>query len=139
MTTHSTDLHKKLISSIEDIMNIDDVFKKSREQRYIDARMMLFYYLNTVSGYNATEISRVANMGPSSVANSINSFNDRTRYNSRLEKIWEYILVENSTKLDHISKDNLRAIEILDSLRDRRKVVTALEKFNIIITGMNGI
>lgn len=139
MTTHSTDLHKKLISSIEDIMNIDDVFKKSREQRYIDARMMLFYYLNTVSGYNATEISRVANMGPSSVTNSINSFNDRTRYNSRLEKIWEYILVENSTKLDHISKDNLRAIEILDSLRDRRKVVTALEKFNIIITGMNGI
>lgn len=139
MTTHSKDLHKKLISSIEDIMNIDDVFKKSREQRYIDARMMLFYYLNTVSGYNATEISRVANMGPSSVANSINSFNDRTRYNSRLEKIWEYILVENSTKLDHISKDNLRAIEILDSLRDRRKVVTALEKFNIIITGMNGI
>tara|TARA_R100000544_G_C2220021_1_gene56923 strand:+ start:706 stop:1068 length:363 start_codon:yes stop_codon:yes gene_type:complete len=120
-------------------MNIDDVFKKSREQRYIDARMMLFYYLNTVSGYNATEISRVAKIGPSSVANSINSFNDRTRYNSRLEKIWEYILVENSTKLDHISKDNLRAIEILDSLRDRRKVVTALEKFNIIITGMNGI
>ncbi len=139
MTTHSTDLHKNLISSIEDIMNIDDVFKKSREQRYIDARMMLFYYLNTVSGYNATEISRVAKIGPSSVANSINSFNDRTRYNSRLEKIWEYILVENSTKLDHISKDNLRAIEILDSLRDRRKVVTALEKFNIIITGMNGI
>jgi len=137
--THSTDLHKNLISSIEDIMNIDDVFKKSREQRYIDARMMLFYYLNTVSGYNATEISRVAKIGPSSVANSINSFNDRTRYNSRLEKIWEYILVENSTKLDHISKDNLRAIEILDSLRDRRKVVTALEKFNIIITGMNGI
>ena len=139
MTTHSTDLHKKLISSIEDIMNIDDVFKKSREQRYIDARMMLFYYLNSISGYNATEISRLADIGPSSVANSINSFTDRTRYNSRLEKIWEYILVENSTKLDHISKDNLRAIEILDSLRDRRKVISALDKFNIIITGMNGI
>lgn len=137
--THSRDLHKKLINSIEDIMSIDDVFKKSREQRYIDARMMLFYYLNTVLGYNATEISRIADIGPSSVTNSINSFSDRTRYNSRLEKIWEYILVENSTKLDHISKDNLRAIEILDSLRDRRKVVTALEKFNIIITGMNGI
>ena len=137
--THSRDLHKKLINSIEDIMSIDDVFKKSREQRYIDARMMLFYYLNTVLGYNATEISRIADIGPSSITNSINSFSDRTRYNSRLEKIWEYILVENSTKLDHISKDNLRAIEILDSLRDRRKVVTALEKFNIIITGMNGI
>ena len=137
--THSRDLHKKLINSIEDIMSIDDVFKKSREQRYIDARMMLFYYLNTVLGYNATEISRISDIGPSSVTNSINSFEDRTRYNSRLEKIWEYILVENSTKLDHISKDNLRAIEILDSLRDRRKVVTALEKFNIIITGMNGI
>ena len=137
--THLTDLQKKLVNSIEDIMSIDDVFKKSREQRYIDARMMLFNYLNTVLGYNATEISRISDIGPSSVTNSINSFEDRTRYNSRLDKIWEYILVENSTKLDHISKDNLRAIEILDSLRDRRKVVTALEKFNIIIIGMNGI
>lgn len=137
--THLTDSQRKLVDSIEDIMSIDNVFKKSREQRYIDARMMLFYYLNTVSGYNATEISRLADIGPSSVANSINSFADRTRYNSRLEKIWEYVLVENSTKLDHISKDNLRAIEILDSLRDRRKVITALNKFNIIITGMNGI
>ena len=137
--THLRDLHKKLINSVEDIMNIDDVFKKSREQRYIDSRMMLFYYLNKVSGYNATEISRLAGIGPSSVTNSINSFEDRTRYNSRLDKVWEYILVENSIKLDHISKDNLRAIEILDSLRDRRKVVMALEKFNIIITGMNGL
>ena len=137
--THLTDLQKKLVNSIEDIMSIDDVFKKSREQRYIDARMMLFNYLNTVLGYNATEISRISDIGPSSVTNSINSFEDRTRYNIRLDKIWEYILVENSTKLDHISKDNLRAIEILDSLRDRRKVVTALEKFNIIIIGMNGI
>mgnify|MGYP001593572718 FL=1 len=139
MTTHLTDSQKKLVDSIQDIMSIDNVFKKSREQRYIDARMMLFYYLNTVLGYNATEISRISDIGPSSVTNSINSFSDRTRYNSRLDKIWEYILVENSAKLDHISKDNLRAIEILDSLRDRRKVVTALEKFNIIITGMNGI
>ena len=137
--THLRDLHKKLINSVEDIMNIDDVFKKSREQRYIDSRMMLFYYLNKVSGYNATEISRLADIGPSSVTNSINLFNDRTRYNSRLDKVWEYILVENSMKLDHIGKDNLRAIEILDSLKDRRKVVKALDKFNIIITGMNGL
>lgn len=137
--THLRDLHKKLINSVEDIMNIDDVFKKSREQRYIDSRMMLFYYLNKVSGYNATEISRLAGIGPSSVTNSINSFEDRTRYNSRLDKVWEYILVENSIKLDHISKDNLRAIEILDSLKDRRKVMNALDKFNIIITGMNGL
>lgn len=137
--THSTDLHKKLINSVEDIMGIDDVFKKSREQRYIDARMMLFNYLNTVLGYNATEISRISDIGPSSVTNSINSFEDRTRYNSRLEKIWEYILVENSVKLEHISKDNLKAIEILDKLRDRNRVVDALNKFNIIITGMNGM
>lgn len=139
MMTHSTDLHKKLINSVEDIMGIDDVFKKSREQRYIDARMMLFNYLNTVLGYNATEISRISDIGPSSVTNSINSFEDRTRYNSRLEKIWEYILVENSVKLEHISKDNLKAIEILDKLRDRNRVVDALNKFNIIITGMNGM
>jgi hypothetical protein len=138
MTTHLTDSQKKLVYSIQDIMNIDNIFKKSREQRYIDARMLFFYYLNTVLGYNATEISRISDIGPSSVTNSINSFEDRTRYNSRLEKLWEYVLVENSIKLDHISKDNLRAIEILDSLRDRRKVVMALEKFNIIITGMNG-
>jgi hypothetical protein len=137
--THLTDSQKKLISSIQDIMSIDDIFKKSREQRYIDARMMFFYYLNTISGYNATEISRIADIGPSSITNSINSFEDRTRYNYRLDKIWEYILVENSIKLDHISKDNLRAIEILDSLRDRRKVMAALDKFNIIITGMNGM
>ena len=139
MTKHSKDLHKKLINSIEDIMSIDDVFKKSREQRYIDARMMLFNYLNTVLGYNATEISRISDIGPSSVTNSINSFEDRTRYNSRLYKIWEYILVENSVKLEHVSKDNLKAIEILDKLRDRKRVVDALNKFNIIITGMNGM
>ncbi len=139
MTTHLRDLPKKLVYSIQDIMNIDNIFKKSREQRYIDARMLFFYYLNTVLGYNATEISRMSDIGPSSVTNSINSFEDRTRYNSRLEKVWEYILVENSIKLDHTSKDNLRAIEILDSLRDRHKVVMALEKFNIIITGMNGL
>lgn len=138
MTTHLKDLPKKLVYSIQDIMNIDDIFKKSREQRYIDARMLFFYYLKTVLGYNATEISRISDIGPSSVTNSINSFEDRTRYNSRLEKVWEYILVENSNKLDHISKDNLRAIEILDSLKDRHKVVAALDKFNIIITGMNG-
>lgn len=136
--THSRELHKKLISSIEEIMLVDDLFKKSREQRYIDARMMLFNYLNDVLGYNATEISRIANMGSSSVINSINSFADRTRYDSRLESVWEYILVDNSNKLDNISRDNLRAIEALDRLIDRRKVFTALEKFNIIITGMNG-
>jgi len=119
-------------------MLVDDLFKKSREQRYIDARMMLFNYLNDVLGYNATEISRIANMGSSSVINSINSFADRTRYDSRLESVWEYILVDNSNKLDNISRDNLRAIEALDRLIDRRKVFTALEKFNIIITGMNG-
>lgn len=134
-----TKSQKKLVDSIQDIMNIDDIFKKSREQRYIDSRMMFFTYLNEVLGYNPTEISRIANIGASSVGNSINSFNDRIRYSSRLEKIWEYILVENSNKLCNINKDNLKAIEILDKLRDRDKVLVALSKFNMIITGMNGI
>lgn len=134
-----TKSQKKLVDSIQDIMGVDDIFKKSREQRYIDSRMMFFTYLNEVLGYNPTEISRIANIGASSVGNSINSFNDRTRYNSRLEKIWEYILVENSSKLCNISRDNLKAIEILDKLKDRDKVLVALSKFNMIITGMNGI
>lgn len=134
-----TKSQKKLVDSIQDIMGVDDIFKKSREQRYIDSRMMFFTYLNEVLGYNPNEISRIANIGASSVGNSINSFNDRTRYNSRLEKIWEYILVENSSKLCNISRDNLKAIEILDKLKDRDKVLVALSKFNMIITGMNGI
>lgn len=136
--THSKELHKKLISSIEEVMLVDNLFKKSRKQRYIDARMMLFNYLNNVLGYNATEISSIANIGSSSVINSINSFEDRTRYDSRLESVWEYILVHNSSKLDNMSRDNLKAIKVLDRLIDREKVFTALEKFNIIITGMNG-
>jgi len=120
-------------------MDIDNVFKISREQRYIDSRMMLFKYLKDIEGYNCTEIARLSKMGASSVSNSIESFDDKIKYNKRLKDVWDYINYENSDKLSSSNKDNLRAVAILDKLRDRNKVEMALTKFNIIITGINGI
>ena len=139
MTTHLTDLQKKLISTIQEAMDIDNVFKISREQRYIDSRMMLFKYLKDIEGYNCTEIARLSKMGASSVSNSIESFDDKIKYNKRLKDVWDYINYENSDKLSSSNKDNLRAVAILDKLKDRNKVEMALTKFNIIITGINGI
>ena len=137
--THSRDLHKKLISTIQEAMDIDNIFKVSREQRYIDSRMMLFKYLKDVKGYNCTEIARLSKMGASSVSNSIESFDDKIKYNKRLKDVWDYINYENSDKLSSSNKDNLRAVAILDKLKDRNKVEMALTKFNIIITGINGV
>jgi hypothetical protein len=139
MITHLTDSQKKLIDSIQSAMDIDDIFKVSREQRYIDSRMMLFKYLKDVKGYNCTEIARLSKMGASSVSNSIESFDDKIRYNHRLEDVWNYINYENSNKLSSGSEDNLKAVAILDKLRDRSKVEMALGKFNMIITGINGL
>lgn len=139
MITHLTDSQKKLIDSIQTAMDIDDIFKVSREQRYIDSRMMLFKYLKDVNGYNCTEIARLSKMGASSVSNSIESFDDKIRYNHRLEDVWNYINYENSDKLSSGSEDNLKAVAILDKLRDRSKVEMALGKFNMIITGINGL
>ena len=107
MTTHLTDLQKKLISTIQEAMDIDNVFKISREQRYIDSRMMLFKYLKDIEGYNCTEIARLSKMGASSVSNSIESFDDKIKYNKRLKDVWDYINYENSDKLSSSNKDNL--------------------------------
>jgi hypothetical protein len=120
-------------------MDIDDLFKVSREQRYIDSRMMLFKYLKDIDGYNCTEIARMSNMGASSVSNSIESFDVKIQYNQRLEDIWNFIRDENSDKLSSSNEDNLKAVDILDKLRDRSKVEMALSKFNMIITGINGL
>tara|TARA_R110000803_G_scaffold208724_1_gene277611 strand:- start:18 stop:404 length:387 start_codon:yes stop_codon:yes gene_type:complete len=128
-----------LIEIIESVMDIDDLFKVSREQRYIDSRMMLFKYLKDINGYNCTEIARMSNMGASSVSNSIESFDGKIQYNQRLEDIWNFIRDENSDKLSSGNEDNLKAVDILDKLRDRSKVEMALSKFNMIITGINGL
>tara|TARA_R110000765_G_scaffold342598_1_gene432773 strand:- start:25 stop:411 length:387 start_codon:yes stop_codon:yes gene_type:complete len=128
-----------LIETIESVMDIDDLFKVSREQRYIDSRMMLFKYLKDIDGYNCTEIARMSNMGASSVSNSIESFDVKIQYNQRLEDIWNFIRDENSDKLSSSNEDNLKAVDILDKLRDRSKVEMALSKFNMIITGINGL
>jgi hypothetical protein len=139
MTTHLNDSQRKLIESIETAMDIDNIFKVSREQRYIDSRMILFKYLKDISGYNCTEIARLSNMGASSVSNSVESFDHKVKYNSRLSDVWDYVNEQNSTALSSDNKDNLKAAAILDKLRDRTKVEMALTKFNIIITGINGI
>ena len=137
--THLTDSQKNLIKTIESAMDIDDVFKVSREQRYIDSRMILFVYLKDVSGYNCTEISRLSGIGPSSVSNSIRSFESKIKYNQRLEDVWDYVMYENSGKISSDNKDNVKACTILDKLKDRSKVEFALSKFNMIITGINGL
>ena len=137
--THLTDSQKNLIKTIESAMDIDDVFKVSREQRYIDSRMILFMYLKDVSGYNCTEISRLSGIGPSSVSNSIRSFESKIKYNQRLEDVWDYVRYENSGKISSDNEDNVKACTILDKLKDRSKVEFALSKFNMIITGINGL
>ena len=137
--THLTDSQKNLIKTIESAMDIDDVFKVSREQRYIDSRMILFMYLKDVSGYNCTEISRLSGIGPSSVSNSIRSFESKIKYNQRLEDVWDYVRYENSGKISSDNEDNVKVCTILDKLKDRSKVEFALSKFNMIITGINGL
>ena len=59
MTTNWTDSQKKLIETVAKAMQVDDILKVSRQQRYIDSRMMLFKYLKDIDGYNCTEISRM--------------------------------------------------------------------------------
>jgi hypothetical protein len=139
MTTNWTVRQKKLIETVAKAMQVDDVLKVSRQQRYIDSRMMLFKYLKDIDGYNCTEISRMTGMGASSISNSIESFGFKIKYDQRLEDIWNFIQDENSYKLSSGNKDNLKAVDILDKLIDRSKVEMALSKFNMIITGINGI
>ena len=139
MTTNWTDSQKKLIETVAKAMQVDDVLKVSRQQRYIDSRMMLFKYLKDIDGYNCTEISRMTGMGASSISNSIESFNYKVKYDQRLEDVWSYVKYENSTKLISDNEDNLKAVAVLDKLRDRSKVEMALSKFNMIITGINGL
>jgi len=128
-----------LIETVAKAMQVDDVLKVSRQQRYIDSRMMLFKYLKDIDGYNCTEISRMTGMGASSISNSIESFNYKVKYDQRLEDVWSYVKYENSTKLISDNEDNLKAVAVLDKLRDRSKVEMALSKFNMIITGINGL
>ena len=137
--THLTGSQKNLIKTIESAMDIDDIFKVSREQRYIDSRMILFMYLKDVSGYNCTEISRLSGIGPSSVSNSVRSFESKIKYNQRLEDVWDYVRNENSDKISSDNEDNVKVCTILDRLKDRSKVEFALSKFNMIITGINGL
>ena len=139
MTTNWTDSQKKLIETVAKAMQVDDILKVSRQQRYIDSRMMLFKYLKDIDGYNCTEISRMTGMGASSISNSIESFNYKVKYDQRLEDVWNYVKYENSTKLISDNEDNLKAVAVLDKLRDRSKVEMALSKFNMIITGINGL
>ncbi len=139
MTTNWTDSQKKLIETVAKAMQVDDILKVSRQQRYIDSRMMLFKYLKDIDGYNCTEISRMTGMGASSISNSIESFNYKVKYDQRLEDVWSYVKYENSTKLISDNEDNLKAVAVLDKLRDRSKVEMALSKFNMIITGINGL
>ena len=139
MTTNWTDSQKRLIETVAKAMQVDDVLKVSRQQRYIDSRMMLFKYLKDIDGYNCTEISRMTGMGASSISNSIESFDFKIKYDQRLEDVWNYIKYENSSKLLSDNEDNLKAIAVLDKLRDRSKVEMALSKFNMIITGINGL
>ncbi len=139
MTTNWTDSQKKLIKTVASAMEVDDVLTVSRQQRYIDSRMMLFKYLKDIGGWNCTEISRMTGMGASAISNSIESFDSKIKYDQRLEDVWNYVKQENCIELLSDNEDNLKAIAVLEKLRDRSKVEMALSKFNMIIAGINGL
>ena len=149
MTTHSTDWQKKLTENqlriktrIEQLFSVDDLFKKVRLPKYIDARMFFCEYLRTKERLSLTETANVFGRNVPAMCHYQRRFDSVMQFDRFMQDLWNELINYEIYLDNHELKQRVRELDkinkLIESLNDKSKTDELIYKIENIIKGYNG-
>lgn len=118
MKSNKLNQTNKIKTFIENEMNLNDIFKKTRKREYVDARRIFFYMLRNKFLLTYYEIGNISKRNHATIIHSLKTF--------------EYI-VEKDIVLNNIFQKALEETELIISMpkiTKKEQLIRKIEKLN---------